>query len=214
MKLAVILHAYYPELRAELDACLANLDEPYDLYVTDAGTDNRGFDIWPFLRTLDTLDLTRYTHVLKLHTKRDVMRPVGFNGVQVSGATWRDWLLSFVRTSAAEQTIDSDAVQEILKEYGYADDNEYKEALDDVLKQSGVDNETTFGYQEGWYNERYRNSRVSGFLDPNADGVYCFTSGSDGYKFVLTQINRSDIVEKIITPTYENGTWVMKDGRF
>ena len=101
MKLAVILHAYYPELRAELDACLANLDEPYDLYVTDAGTDNRGFDIWPFLRTLDTLDLTRYTHVLKLHTKRDVVRPVGFNGAQVSGATWRDWLLSFVRTPAA-----------------------------------------------------------------------------------------------------------------
>ena len=101
MKLAVILHAYYPELRAELDACLANLDEPYDLYVTDAGTDNRGFDVWPFLRTLDALDLTRYTHVLKLHTKRDVLRPVGFNGAQVSGATWRDWLLSFVRTSAA-----------------------------------------------------------------------------------------------------------------
>ena len=101
MKLAVILHAYYPELRAELDVCLANLDEPYDLYVTCAGTDNRGFDVWPFLRTLDTLDLTRYTHVLKLHTKRDVVRPVGFNGIQVSGATWRDWLLSIVRTSAA-----------------------------------------------------------------------------------------------------------------
>ena len=101
MKLAVILHTYYPELRAELDACLANLDEPYDLYVTDAGTDNRGFDIWPFLRTLDTLDLTRYTHVLKLHTKRDVLRPVGFNGARVSGSIWRDWLLSFVRTPAA-----------------------------------------------------------------------------------------------------------------
>ena len=101
MKLAVILHAYYPGLRAELDACLANIDEPYDLYVTDAGTDNRGFDVWPFLRTLDGLDLTRYTHVLKLHTKRDVIRPVGFNGIRVSGATWRDWLLSFVRTPAA-----------------------------------------------------------------------------------------------------------------
>ena len=101
MKLAVILHAYYPELRAELDACLANLDEPYDLFVTDAGTDNRGFDVWPFLRTLVTLDLTRYTHVLKLHTKRDVAPPVGFNGMQVSGASWRDWLLSIVRTPAA-----------------------------------------------------------------------------------------------------------------
>ena len=101
MRLAVILHAYYPELRAELDACLANLDEPYDLYVTDAGTDNRGFDVWPFLRTLDTLDLTRYTHVLKLHTKRDVARSVGFNGFRVSGSTWRDWLLSIVRTPAA-----------------------------------------------------------------------------------------------------------------
>ena len=101
MKLVVILHAYYPELRAELDACLANLDEPYDLYVTDAGSDNRGFDVWPFLRMLDTLDLTRYTHVLKLHTKRDVVRPVGFNGFRVSGSTWRDWLLSFVRTPAA-----------------------------------------------------------------------------------------------------------------
>lgn len=101
MRLAVILHAYYPGLRAELDACLANLDEPYDLYVTDAGTDNRGFDIWPFLRTLDTLDLTRYTHVLKLHTKRNVSRPVGFNGMNVAGPAWRNWLLSIVRTPAA-----------------------------------------------------------------------------------------------------------------
>jgi len=101
MKLAVIVHDFYPELRPEIDACLANLDEPYDLFVTDAGTDNRGFDIWPFLRTLETLDLAKYTHVLKLHTKRDVTRPVGFNGVEVSGPTWRDWLLSIVRTRAA-----------------------------------------------------------------------------------------------------------------
>ncbi len=98
MKLAVVLHCYYPELRAELDACLSNLDVPYDLFVTDAGSDNRGFDIWPFLRVLNGLDLSKYTHVLKLHTKRDVAVPVGFNGCQVEGSVWRDWLLSIVRS--------------------------------------------------------------------------------------------------------------------
>lgn len=101
MKLAVIVHDFYPELRPEIDACLANLDEPFDLFVTDAGADNRGFDIWPFLRTLDALDLAKYTHVLKLHTKRDVKRPVGFNGMTIAGAMWRDWLLSIARTHEA-----------------------------------------------------------------------------------------------------------------
>jgi len=101
MKLAVIVHDFYPELRPEIDACLANLDEPYELFVTDAGSDNRGFDVWPFLRMLDTLDLEEFTHILKLHTKRDVKRPVGFNGMTVAGAMWRNWLLSIVRTSEA-----------------------------------------------------------------------------------------------------------------
>jgi len=101
MKLAVVVHDFYPELRPEIDACLVHLDVLYDLFVTNAGTDNRGFDIWPFLRTLDTLDLTKYTHVLKLHTKRDVRHSVGFNGMTVSGSTWREWLLSIVRTPEA-----------------------------------------------------------------------------------------------------------------
>jgi len=101
VKLAVILHSYYSELRPELDACLANLDVPYDLFVTEAGTGNRGFDIWPFLRVLNDLDLSEYTHVLKLHTKRDVGTPVSFNGMEVSGSMWRDWLLSIVRTPEA-----------------------------------------------------------------------------------------------------------------
>ena len=101
MRIAVILHSYYPDLRPELDACLANVDEPFDLFVTDAGSDNVGFDVWPFLRVLNGLDLSRYTHVLKLHTKRNVEHPVVFNGMSVSGSTWRDWLLSFVRTPQA-----------------------------------------------------------------------------------------------------------------
>jgi len=101
VKLAVILHSYYPELRPELEACLANLDEAYDLFVTDAGTDNRGFDVWPFLRVLNGLDFSKYTHILKLHTKRDVGTPVGFNGMEISGSMWREWLLSIVRTPAA-----------------------------------------------------------------------------------------------------------------
>jgi len=101
MKLAVVLHSFYPELRPELDACLANLDEPYDLFVTEAGSENVGFDVWPFLRVLNGLDLSRYTHVLKLHTKRNLARPVVFNGMSVVGSAWRDWLLSIVRTPQA-----------------------------------------------------------------------------------------------------------------
>ena len=116
MKLAVIVHVFYADLWPEIADCLRNVDVPFDLFVTfqDEATvaaaradfpsarfvrvENRGFDIAPFLSVLDALDPSAYTHVLKLHTKRDVSVPVGFNGREVAGPEWRNWLLSFVRT--------------------------------------------------------------------------------------------------------------------
>jgi lipopolysaccharide biosynthesis protein len=123
MKIAAIVHVFYPDLWPELFLCLGNAlrSVPCDVFVTysdDAAVrqarldcpnasfipcENVGFDLWPFLKVLGHVDLSSYTHVLKLHTKRDVPAEprIVFNGMDCTGARWRDELLSFVRTPEA-----------------------------------------------------------------------------------------------------------------
>ena len=122
MKIAAIVHVYYPGLWPELLDCIRNMrNEPHDLFVTYSDEaavrqarndcpqanfvpcENVGFDIWPFLKILNGLEFARYTHVLKLHTKRDVPAEprIVFNGMDCTGPTWRNELLSFVRTPEA-----------------------------------------------------------------------------------------------------------------
>lgn len=89
-KIAVVMHIYYPELAAELFDSLANIDEPFDLFVSlvkgasDAMVSlilesypsariyvapNLGRDILPFVYLLESGCLDTYTAVLKVHTK-------------------------------------------------------------------------------------------------------------------------------------------------
>jgi len=117
MKILATVHVFYPEFWPELAACLRRVDEPCDIIVTlpDGSTfadavkkdfpkartifcENRGFDVWPFFSALDTVGLTGYTHVLKLHTKRDVHRdpPMIFNAFNYEGQNWRKALLAFI----------------------------------------------------------------------------------------------------------------------
>ena len=106
-KLAVVLHLYYPELWPEVWAALRRLPEPCDLYITVpdfASTSllagipadapdvrfvpgpNRGRDVLPWLRLLDTGVLDRYEWVCKLHTKRSPH--------MADGEAWRQQLVS------------------------------------------------------------------------------------------------------------------------
>lgn len=40
---------------------------------------------------------------------------------------------------------------------------------------------------------------------------FCFENGNDGYKLMITQINKSDVTEKTLTPTFKNGVWSMPE---
>ena len=105
-RVAVVVHAYYPQLWDELAERIERIPAPVDLVVTltegrsevlgdrivarfpDAQlvvTANRGRDMWPFARVLELGLIGDHDAVLKLHTKASVHR--------VDGAAWRAGLL-------------------------------------------------------------------------------------------------------------------------
>ena len=121
MKILLVAHVFYPQLWPELATCIRNVAEPKDVvitYVDEAAVvearrdfqnarfvlcENRGYDIWPFLKVLQQTDLSAYDLVVKLHTKRDIDFGFDFrfNGYHFNGSAWRNRLLSFCRTDAA-----------------------------------------------------------------------------------------------------------------
>lgn len=103
-RVAVVLHAHYPDVAVALLRRIDELGVPFDVFattsrddVTDALTaslpsnvrsftvfscDNIGRDVLPLVRTLATADLSTYAAVLKVHTKKTVG--------QTYGEKWRD----------------------------------------------------------------------------------------------------------------------------
>jgi len=120
MKLLCVIHVFYPEMWPELAACVRTVGS-CDLIVTyvdeDAVAaarrdfpaarflkcDNRGYDVWPFLQALRTVDLSDYDVVVKLHTKRDIKKPYRFamGRTLLNGSAWRELLLGFAKTPDA-----------------------------------------------------------------------------------------------------------------
>lgn len=118
MRILCIVHVFYPEFWPELAGCLRNIDGPFDLIVTYVDEtkgipdmvrrdfpqarpllcENRGFDVWPFLKALYSVDLSSYDLLVKLHTKRDVKanHSLIFNHRNYYGARWRNYLLGFM----------------------------------------------------------------------------------------------------------------------
>ena len=107
MKTLCIVHVFYPDFWPEIASCLRNVEDPMDLVVTYVDEtkgipemvrrdfpsakfllcENRGFDIWPFLKALQAVNLQDYSVLIKLHTKRDVKRdgrPLVFNNCDFS----------------------------------------------------------------------------------------------------------------------------------
>lgn len=120
-KTAVIVHVFYPELWPELVQCIRNISDPFDVFVTAVDgslaeivrrdfpearfvpCENRGYDVWPFIRVLRDLSAENYDWVVKLHTKRDVLDGFRyrFNHSVFNGKAWRNYLLTFMKTPAA-----------------------------------------------------------------------------------------------------------------
>ena len=111
-------HIYYPEMWAELRECIHNIEpHPFELFATmveehssiqqDILThfpnahieivENRGYDVGPFIHTINQVNLDNYSYIVKLHTKRDMdVNKPSFRGM--TGSKWRDALLSFIKT--------------------------------------------------------------------------------------------------------------------
>lgn len=121
MKTAVIAHVFYPEMWPELAECIRNIGGKRDVIVTyvDPSSvvaarrdfsearfvecENRGFDVWPFIKALAELRPSDYDAIVKLHTKRDINLGFDcrFNGCDFNGPNWRNRLLAFCRTPDA-----------------------------------------------------------------------------------------------------------------
>lgn len=120
MRIAAVVHVFYPEMWSELAVCVRNVGA-CDLVVTYADEasivearrdfpgarflrcENRGYDVWPFVKALKDLDLDRYDLLVKLHTKRNIDRnhPFRMGHALLNGTAWREHLLAFAKTPEA-----------------------------------------------------------------------------------------------------------------
>ncbi len=101
-RIAVVAHVFYPSIWTEIAERLQSMPEAFDLYVTTPehlitqvraevcavfpraqvlACQNRGRDIAPFIKVLNSGVLYRYDYVCKLHTKKSPHR--------TDGVTWR-----------------------------------------------------------------------------------------------------------------------------
>lgn len=113
MKIAVIVHLYYTEMWHELAHCLRSFNDiDFDLFITTCSSsedvrqmvcdefpcvhyevvENRGYDIAPFIKVLNQLDLDKYDFIAKLHTKRNCAEWVNY--CYMSEKAWRRCLLN------------------------------------------------------------------------------------------------------------------------
>lgn len=113
-RLLVILHVYYQEQVDWFIDKLKNIhDCSWDLIVTysdlqesTAGkirsfkddavfleVENVGYDVWPFIKVIKSIDLKEYDLVMKLHTKNRDNYKVKINGLKLIGESWRNLLV-------------------------------------------------------------------------------------------------------------------------
>ena len=129
-KILVVVHVYYLDQLDVLIECLGNITLTYDLYVTSdiknkkiisekiqkekpdfnfIESENLGYDVWPFIKVINNVDLSKYDYIIQLHTKRDIQqKDIGINGLVNlgngyflnGGSMWRDNLLEFIKTKS------------------------------------------------------------------------------------------------------------------
>lgn len=128
IKIAIILHIFYYEYVDELLQAVSNFEDiDREIFITIPESlihyknvlkrkfqcknlfvvNNVGYDIYPFIKVVDTLNLDEYDYICKLHTKRDMPENVYLKGLHIPGNSWRRALLTFVSTKTnVRKTID------------------------------------------------------------------------------------------------------------
>ena len=82
----------------EREATLSKL-KAFKSDVTVLKVENAGYDIWPFIAAIRTVDLSRYDFVMKLHTKNANLRINRINGLPLRKYMWRSLLVnSFLKS--------------------------------------------------------------------------------------------------------------------
>ncbi len=107
------VHAFYTELLPEIEKAIKSFEPyPHEVWVTYVEDNqemakalshfervipvpNRGYDVGPFVKVLNSVDLSKYSYIAKLHTKRDLKKGTFLKNVPVSGPLWRNYLLSY-----------------------------------------------------------------------------------------------------------------------
>ena len=113
-KLLVHFHVFYEEQIPWFLEKLGNINGcQWDLYVTysrlsekarelisaafpDAvfmEVENVGYDVWPFIKLLKSIDIGSYDYVMKLHTKSASSIKTKWRGIYLDGTVWRDRLV-------------------------------------------------------------------------------------------------------------------------
>ncbi len=123
-KILVIMHIYYEDMCEELLSKLSNIKEyDFDLIATChyfspklknqirafkedttfIEVENVGYDLWPFFKALQSVDLDDYKYLIKIHTKRDITGDTAIidNRFFFRGSKWREYLLSFMASKKA-----------------------------------------------------------------------------------------------------------------
>ncbi len=97
-RIAILIHVFYLDIWQEIQTYLANIQTPYDLYITVPQgtheediidifkktpdihiymTENRGRDVLPFLQVMQIIGTDTYEYICKLHTKKTADSAVG-----------------------------------------------------------------------------------------------------------------------------------------
>lgn len=122
-KLAVFFHVYYHKQVDYFIKKLGNINNcEWDLFVSystyssateqkikafkpDAQfipVENVGYDIWPFIKAIKSVDISQYDLVMKLHTKNKNVKINKINGMQLSGYLWRNLLVDSMLRSRSQ----------------------------------------------------------------------------------------------------------------
>ena len=112
-RILVHLHIYYHDQTDFFIEKLSNItDCEWDLFVTMTGTnkdtenkitafkkdthiirtENIGYDIWPFIKVIKSVNLDRYDYVMKLHTKSESVLKI--HKITLCGYEWRNALVN------------------------------------------------------------------------------------------------------------------------
>ena len=162
----VHVHIYYTDMYEEIKESLSSISGyKYDLFFTFVKeyeelfskikndfpsakievVDNLGFDVGPFIHILNSVDLDKYSYIIKVHTKRNLSSKSKF-GIN-SGSKWRMSLLSFLKDKSTFNNIISRLEKnDKIGMHGsnklifnkYTDPRQTRNACIDFLKQNNL----------------------------------------------------------------------------